>query len=200
MAINASNYRDQLLALLPRGRAWTRDITANLAAFMHAIGDAFYALHQRVMLLIEVESNPAKAVELLPEWEAAHGLPDTCSNASPTIAERQAAVAGRHYGNGGHNIPYLVEVAKQMGFTITIADKVTPHHYEIKVPGVEATVWSVGEGAGHSVGEPLRTYGDEKALECVFMRLNQAHAVPTFTYGATEKYSITYTYKEQLYA
>ena len=197
MGLTAADYRNQLLNLLPRGRAWARDITSTMAAFMHAIGDEFALLHERARVLIEEESNPLSAVETIDDWEKSLGLPDACSSAAPTLAERQAAAAGRYYGNGGHSIPYLIDVALQMGFVITIVDKVTPHHYEVKVPGVEAVRLSVGEGPGHTVGEPLRTYGDEIALECVLMRLHQSHTVATFTYGGTESYSVTYTYQEQ---
>lgn len=197
MGMTATDYRDQLLNLFPRGRAWARDITSTLAMLCHAIGDEFARLDQRAEDLLE-EYDPRTTTELIGEWESALGQPDGCSNtANPTITERRAAVVGRYLGVGGHNIPFLISVALKMGFVITIIDKITPHHYQIKIPGTEINRLSVGEGSGHQVGGPLVIHGDEQALECVFMRLNQAHAVATFTYGALEDYSITYTYEVQ---
>lgn len=184
MGISAEDYRDQLLNLFPRGRAWARNITSTMAKLCHAIADEFARLDQREDDLME-EADPRTSSELLTDYERVLNLPDTCSNTiNPTIEERRAAVVGRYLGIGGHNIPYLISVASRMGYTIDIIDKVTPHHYEINVHDVPITRLSVGEGAGHTVGTALRTYGDEQALECVMMRLNQAHAVPTFTYEA----------------
>jgi len=199
--MSAIDYRDQLLNLLPRGLAWTRSVTSVMAALMHAVGDEFARLHQRALDLLE-ESDPRTTTELLPDWERNLAVQDRCSNdVDPSIEERRAIVTGNYLGIGGHNIPYLISVASRMGFDISIVDGVTPHHYEIVVPGVEVQRLSVGVGPGHQVGEPLRTYGTEKTLECIFMtKLNQAHAVPTFTYGAAADYSITYDYEVQLNA
>jgi len=198
MAINATNYRDMLLNLLPRGIAWARSVTSNMASLMLAIGDEFARLHQRALDLLE-ESDPRTATEMLPDWERNLADQDSCSNeVAASIEERRAVVTGNYLGVGGHNIPYLISVASRMGFDITIVDGVIPNHYEILVPAVEAQRLSVGVGPGHQVGEPLRTYGAEKALECIFIsKLNQAHAVPTFTYGAAADYSITYNYEVQ---
>jgi len=200
MAMTSIDYRDQLLSLLPRGRAWTRSLFSMMAALMHAIGDEFSRVEQRADDLQE-ESDPRTTVEMIDDWERALGLPDACSNTiAPTLEERRAAVVGKYLGVGGHNIPYLISVASRMGFEVSIIDKITPYHYEIVVPGVEAQRLSVGVGAGHQVGSPLRSYGNEQALECAFMRLNQAHTVPTFTYGAAADYSITYNYEVQRHA
>jgi len=200
MGITVESYRDALLNLLPRGRAWARDITSTMAALMFAIADELFRVHGRAADLLQ-ETDPRTTTEMIDAWERVLGLPDECSNTvSPTIDERRAAVVGRYLGVGGHNIPYLVSVASRMGFAITIVDKVTPHHYEIKVPGVTVTTLKAGAGPGHRAGYPLRIYGTEIALECVIVRLNQAHAIPTFTYNAAQDYSYTYNYEVQRYA
>lgn len=116
----AAGFQAGVQRLLPPGRAWPRRLTTTLAAFAGAIGDTFYQLHTQMVLLLDVESDPAQAVQLLPDWEADYGLPDPCTPPNPSINQRHAALLAKIAGIGGQSAAYFIGVAKQLGYTITI--------------------------------------------------------------------------------
>lgn len=193
MAVTQTEYRQMLQALLPPGAAWTREPDAVLTKLLDALAAELARIDSRFDALID-EADPRTISEMVADWEAALDLPDACEidPVTQTDAERRNAVVGKYTGIGGASRQYFIDLAAALGFAITIEDTVTAHHWEIKVPGIEAQRLSVGTGAGHQVGEPLRTWGPERLLECTFLRVRPAHTVPTFTYGSTESYSITY--------
>jgi len=126
-------------------------------------------------------------------------LPDSCGDAPGTLDERRDALLARAAPAGKMHRPHLVNQAAVMGFAITINNLPAPYHFEVKAPAVDPQFLSVGVGPGHQVGEPLRTFGAERRLECMIIQSLCAGTRPTFTYRVDESYSITYT-KEMMYA
>ena len=116
----AAGFQAGVQRLLPRGRAWPRGLSSMLAAFAGAIGDTAYQLHAQMVLLLDVESDPAQAVQLLPDWETDYGLPDPCTPANPSIGQRHAALLAKIAGIGGQSAAYYIGVAASFGYTITI--------------------------------------------------------------------------------
>lgn len=193
MGMTADDYRRQLAALLPPGPAWPRAADTTLGRLLAAFADEFARVDARAADLLE-EIDPRTTIELIADWERVTGLPDACVNVAQTLQERRNAVVARLTALGGAHFQYWIDLAASLGFTAVITDSVTVHHWELAVTNFEAQRLSVGEGPGHQVGEPLRSYGaDDLALECLVLRLHPAHAVVTFTYGATGSYSVTYT-------
>ena len=72
---SAEDYRAQLVALLPRGRAWPKEPGSVQHQVMAGFAPMFVRLDQRSQQLV-FDAFPGNTVELLPEWEAALGLPD----------------------------------------------------------------------------------------------------------------------------
>lgn len=106
--------------LLPTGRAWPRDPTATQAKFFGGIADDLFALHQAEVLLLDVESEPSEAVQLLPEWETDYGLPDPCTPAAATLTQRRAALLTKITTLGGQSAAYYISVAAALGYAVTI--------------------------------------------------------------------------------
>lgn len=119
-ALGDADFGVAVQNLLPRGRAWPRSVTALLTSVAGAIGDALYLLQQSSVLLLETESFPATAVQLLPDFEADYGLPDPCSPADATVTERRAALLAKIASLGGQSAAYFIAVAAALGYTITI--------------------------------------------------------------------------------
>lgn len=118
--LGSPEFQQGVLNLLPRGRAWPRRLGTTLAAVAGGIGDAFAQFHVALVTLLDVESDPAQANALLPDWEADYGLPDSCAVGTPTVTERRNALLSKIASTGGQSAPYFTAIAAALGYQITI--------------------------------------------------------------------------------
>ncbi|MFT4118680.1 YmfQ family protein [Bradyrhizobium sp.] len=194
MGMTGDQYGEQLDALLPQGLAWPREQDARIRLLTRALAEEFSRVDARGDDLVR-EANPATTSELLPDWEAAAGLPDDCVSSGQTLQERRAALISKLTEVGGASIPYFIQLAASLGYTITI-DEFEPfragfsragdplagenwqYAWRINAPGTTITDFRASLSAA---GEPLRKWGNE-LLECVFSRLKPAHTVLLFGY------------------
>lgn len=192
--LGAADFQQGVLGLLPRGRAWPRRLTSLLAAVAGGIGDAFAQFHAACVTFLDVESDPALTVALLPDWEAEYGLPDACSPAAPTVTQRRAALLGRIAARGGQSAAYFLSVAQALGYTVTFTtwDAWDPWQspwlpatefawrFALQVNAPSITVaWFDGWS---SPWDPLFALSDTE-LECRFDKLLPAYSVHWFIYG-----------------
>lgn len=196
MAHTPEEYAQLLKNLLPSGLAFVREPGTNLEQLLLGLAVEFSRVEGRADQLA-IEVNPLGSIELLPDWERATGLPDRCSaELETTLQGRRAAVLAKLASVGGQSIPYLIEVAAALGFTITITEfrpfevgrstvgeALTngPWVYAWQVNAPTTTITSFRTGLS-TVGEPLRTWGNG-ILECKLRSLAPAHTIPIFTYG-----------------
>ncbi|WP_070106499.1 YmfQ family protein [Burkholderia plantarii] len=186
---SASDFASALSALMPRGLAWPRDPGSVMCKAIAALAP-MWSRHVAANNYLLIDAFPATTVELLPEWEAALGLPDPCAGESPSLAQRQAQVVARFTNNGGASVAYFVNYAKTLGFDVSI-DEFTPFRV-----GQQAVGASVGvEGWAHTwrinapentinyfrvssstVGEPLASWGNSVLL-CEMNTLKPAHTL-----------------------
>lgn len=117
--VSPSGYLHQLQALLPRGRAWPRDLRAVLTALLDAIAQGKARLDRRAAALL-LEAHPSSATQLLPEWEAMMGLPDSCSQPASGIAARRAAVRDKYAGQPDLSAASFVELGRSFGVEIQV--------------------------------------------------------------------------------
>ena len=120
--LTTTDFLAAIQALRPRGRAWPTDASAQSTPVWAAVADLLAAQHARASALSEVESDPGQTIELLAEWERAFGLPDPCTPLNPTLQQRRAALLARIAALGGQSPAYLVNVAAQLGYSITITE------------------------------------------------------------------------------
>lgn len=196
--MNAEDYLTQLQALLPPGAAWTRDPDATLTRLLHAFADGLARIDARATDLLR-EADPREALELIPEWLAAFGLPDECTDAASleTLAGQRAALLARVTQQGGATAAYLIGLAADIGFEITITeirpsvcgvmvcgDELIPGEaifsFEVNAP---ATSVIEAECGNMQCGDPLGYIEPNEVLECVIRRYMPAHLVPIFLYG-----------------
>lgn len=181
--------------LLPRGLAWSDDDPV-LTGFRQALADIEAAFHARLADLSEVESDPQQAVELLPDWERAYGLPDPCAPQPQTIAQRRQALLARITDSGGLNPSRYIALAAALGFTITVTEfrpfRAGASHagdpcrglnwlfaWQVNAPLNTISSFAAGSGAA---GEPLRSWGNAP-LECVIRAHNRASRLVIFAYS-----------------
>lgn len=196
--LGEGDFLASLQALMPRGLAWPRDPEAGLTKLLAGLAATQARQHARTGDLSERESDPAQALELLTEWEAAYGLPDPCLPLNATIEQRRNALLARIAARGGQSIAYFTEVAAALGYAVTIEEfrpfrfgsgrfgapiygEAWAFAWRVRAPETTVTPFRFGRSA---FGEPLRVWGNA-SFECVITRLKPAHTALIFAYGSS---------------
>jgi len=117
-----ADYKHAFLALLPQGQAWPRGEESLLVRVVQGLCAYWGFIDSRAADLLERESDPRQTIELLPDWERNWGLPDPCYEAPQTIDERQLALVMRMTMRGAQSREFFINVAAQIGYTITITE------------------------------------------------------------------------------
>jgi uncharacterized protein YmfQ (DUF2313 family) len=194
-ALSDSDFVAGVQGLLPRGRAWTHSLTATLTGLVGGIADGVFSVHQSAVRLLEVESDPAQCVELLPDFETDYGLPDSCSPASPSLVQRRASLLAKIATIGGQSASYYISVAAALGYSITITtfqpfvagistagspacNAAWRFAWQINAPQISASYFEAGVSAA---GDPLWSIGNTE-LECRIRKIAPAHGVLWFQY------------------
>jgi uncharacterized protein YmfQ (DUF2313 family) len=198
--IPVDDWTRMLLDLLPRGVVWPRDPETVLARFWSAVAIEPTRIQGRDCDLL-AESYPCGAVELLPDWEAAIGLPNACTEGIAwTLAERQALVCAWLGMQGGQTPAYYIWLAGLFGYTITVVEHppvpagvaavgcttvgACPFWWEVVV--ADATTLRPPQVGCVAAGEPPCGSG-ASILECLIEMTKPAHTTVTFRYPLDEE-------------
>ena len=113
-----------LLHLMPSGAALNKADGSWLFRYAEALVGAWEWVSGRDADLLDIESFPGSAVELLPDWERVTGLPDPClpTPADLSIRDRQLRVVAKLARRGGQSPRYLIALAKRAGYAVTIEE------------------------------------------------------------------------------
>ena len=199
-AYDAADFAQGLLRLLPTGRAWSREPDSVVAQVVGSQAPNYARLHARANVLL-ADAFPATAVELLPEWESALGLPDPCAGPDQTVAQRQAHVVARLTQSNGPSIPSLTAFAAALGYPCTIQEfapsrfgrpfgrpfggTAWAHTWQVSTTAVVVRPFIFGQGR---FGDPFTTRGSD-VLQCEMRRLAPAHTVLLFAFtGVTARW------------
>lgn len=190
MGISKIDYQNQLVRLLPQGKAW-HGLT--LKTILNAISEEFFKIHLRSEDLID-EADPRTTFELLEDWERITGMPDDCSTLDATIQGRRNQVVAKLIQKGGQTPQFFIDLAAALGYTVTIeeydqfhvGDPVGGplfgidwmHAFGVIGPLNNVLPFKVNE---NSVGERLVEFGDE-VFECIMSKAKPAHSVILFIY------------------
>ena len=209
MRRTGSQYGYAFLELLPTGQAWPRHPEGTLARACFGLVDYWGTVDGRAGDLLEIESDPRKTVELLPDWERAWGLPDPCFPDVTTIEERQKMLVLYMTWLGGQSRQYFINLAAYLGYTVTIKEyspfmagvshvgdtRPTPtSHFRWYIgPPEMRFCWTVVVGAvpltwfrasvGQAGIDPHLDIGGDQNLECLFRRWKPAHTEVVFDYS-----------------
>lgn len=200
---DAAGYAGQLSQLLPRGAAWRFAPGGIFSKLLLGLADEPARVEGRALDLVE-EADPRTALELLPDWERAAGLPDPCTGDPGGISERRAALVRKLTTTQSQSRASYIAMAAAIGFVITIEE------YKPMRAGFRAGdrcndldwafTWTVhvhpfpsaGAGgytdtvmrAGFRAGDRLRTFG-AVSIECLIRRAAPAHTTVNFAYDLT---------------
>ena len=115
-------YHQQLMKLLPQGKAWTRDPNTVLSRLMRAEA-ANLAEIDRIAVKLLDELLPQLTFDLLPEWEASLGLPDDCTDLAATVSDRRAALIQKIVSRLDTNPDTYVRIGREFGVDITVSEQ-----------------------------------------------------------------------------
>ena len=120
-AVGVDAYREQIGALLPRGRAWPRERDTTLGATIEAIAQELAEIDLQAVRLLD-ELLAGRTSDLLTDWEADVGLPDACSRLASTLSERRAAVLGKIVTQPTLNPTSYEAIAAAFGVDIVVEE------------------------------------------------------------------------------
>jgi uncharacterized protein YmfQ (DUF2313 family) len=193
--LTGADFLRAFQALMPRGRVWPRDPDAVQTQVFTGLTQIYARSTARANQLL-VDAFPGTTYELLPEWEATLGLPDPCAGVAPTIQQRRNQVVARLANSGGQSIPYFVNLAAQLGYTVTIRQFTQARagmlkagdpccgydwNFAWKITAPLNTVVRAVAGA-MAAGDPLSAWGNN-VLECEIKAVMPAHTIPIFAYA-----------------
>jgi uncharacterized protein YmfQ (DUF2313 family) len=119
---NGDDYTQAFLTLLPYGQAWPRNPDSTLARAVDGLCQFWGFVDSRAADLLEIESDPRKTIEILPEWERAWGLPDPCFASPQTVEQRRRILVLWMTWMGGQSRQYFTDLMAWLGYTIEIQE------------------------------------------------------------------------------
>lgn len=196
MMRSAGEYIDAFLARLPRGLAWPRRASSNMAKVLSVLPMAMARVHARWFAMLD-EIDPRTATETLEDWENELGLPDSCLTADLSLGERQLAAHEKHTRIGGQNAAFFISLAAALGHEIEIVEfspfvcgasecgdalcgsDDSRFYWQVRVAGERAEPFVCGSS---ECGDALTSIRFATDLECLFRRYGPAHAILIFSY------------------
>ena len=181
--LTAADYVELLRRLQPRGVVWRAIVGSRFDLWIQAAAEELARVHNRMLDVLEAEMFPGTASETLDAWLTALGLGLGDGYDIPaTEAEQQDLATSRWLATGGGTPDYYVDVAGDMGFTITITE--TPYEpFRVgdrvgeRLYGASFQFWW---RVNASIG---LTAGQRAQLEAEINRLKPAHTVVEFVYS-----------------
>lgn len=192
---STDDYLKALQALIPSGRAWTRDKNAVQTAVLRALARSFQRSDNDAQALLS-GAFPKTATIMLTDWENTLGLPDDCSIGEvDAIAKRQAAIVSKLISTGGQSKAYFIGIAKALGYNITIkeyrqaraglsvcGDRLNGDEWPfVWLVEAEDTTISYAVAGLSYCGDPLRSWGNRQ-LECRINALAPSYTLVKFGY------------------
>lgn len=191
------------LSLWPPGAAFGSpdgqavSLKSVLAAFTRVLLSPFELLYARAYGLA-LESIPAFAGELLPEWEAEYGLPDNCVSSETSRAERLRALETKVASIANITPGDFVRLAATYGFQIsieepavfecgfsecggehTVGDARQEVYWIVRVADLAVDYFRCGESECGL--DPLFDLGDAERLMCILRRVSPAWTIPVLS-------------------
>lgn len=203
---SGNDYGEAFLKLLPQGRAWPRNSNSVLGKTVYGLSQLMGYVDGRAADLLETETDPRLANELLLEWEAAFGLPDECIPVPPaTAAARRLALVGKMTLLGAQSREFFLAQATLLGETVAIREY-APYMCGVSRVGDTRVLATTDVAADPyfrwQLGPPemrmqwvVTVEHVLTGVECTFRRYKPAHTELIFHYGTTlDRVMSTYVY------
>jgi len=118
-----SKYKDLLVNLLPKGRLWQPQEQPVFKALLASLAEEFCRVEQRALdLLLEADPRQTTEAELLTDWQRLLGLPDECTPAVQTLAEKQQQITQKYTNVGGLSQVFYEALLLDLGFEVFVTN------------------------------------------------------------------------------
>jgi uncharacterized protein YmfQ (DUF2313 family) len=124
---DGDDYAHASQELLPRGQAWPREPDSTLMRTIDGLAQSWGFVDSRAADLLEIESDPRKTVELLPDWERAWGLPDPCLPVPSTEELRRKTLVWKITLFGGQSRQWFYQFAREIVGTKIYIQEFAPY-------------------------------------------------------------------------
>lgn len=189
----ATDFATAFQKLLPRGKAWPRDPDAVQTQFWMAMAPT-YQRQTAAALALLLDSPAFQLNQMLPEWEAALGLPDICAGPNPSLEQRVAQVVAKFTLQGGQSVAYFIALAAKIGYPGVTITQYAParagrshcgdplcgppwaHTWLVTAPTIPVFYAACGISR---CGDPLYDLGANE-LECTINRYAPAHTIALY--------------------
>lgn len=129
---DAESYTHALMAYLPLGEVWPRDIGSELYKICRGLMGVVARWGKRTGLFLITEAFPPHSYLLLPDWERVLGLPEPCYPPAQTLAERRLQVLEKlRRRPGGQSRQYFIDIARRLGY---YEDPPSPYQLPMQLP------------------------------------------------------------------
>jgi uncharacterized protein YmfQ (DUF2313 family) len=166
--------------LYPNGRAWSTAPASVTAGVLRAIAAAIVEVELQVDRF-QTDTNPARTIDLVSEWERALGLPDPCLGSNQNMETRRASITSRLAGNAGVSTPEVLAMFAALGYTVTLL-----HFSPLKAGSALAGHFVYGIAWQYVLGIQYLGSADRALLECALGHRLPAQVVLVFYYGEFE--------------
>ncbi|GGC90244.1 YmfQ family protein [Chelatococcus reniformis] len=119
---SGDDYAEALANLLPVGVAWPRDPESVLMQLVAGLAQTWGLVDGRAADLLQIESDPRYADEMLPDWERAFGLPDPCVVEPQTEDDRRQALVVKMTFVGRQDRGFFTGIAAALGYRLRITE------------------------------------------------------------------------------
>lgn len=191
----AADFQAALWNLMPRGRAWSRDVGYVQNAVVACLAPSYERQCEAAMSLLAA-AFPATAVDMIPEWQLTLGLPDPCAGPASTLIQQRQQIVARLANSGGQSAAYFIGLAAQLGYSVTVTNNApfrcgqsTCGHplggqewffaWNIHAPQYTVNPFIAGQS---TAGNALSSTGNA-VLQCELLMAAPAHTVLQFNYS-----------------
>lgn len=123
--MSAEGYKDFLASLFPRGAAWNLFTDFKIKKISDSFAQELERVDSRGLALL-AEIDPNTTSELLTDFERLLGLPDLGLSLGSTTEKRRGDILAKLTNSGGQTIAYYIQLAANLGVTITIIEFKNP--------------------------------------------------------------------------
>lgn len=176
--MDLAGYKQQILALLPKGAAWQG---ANFRALVQSFAEEIFRISDAAegATGLTVEVIPATTDALLPDYERLVGLPYPGFDLAGTEAARREDVLAILIAQGGQSKAYFLEIIAAHGHVgASIVDGCQPFY-----AGSECGLPLYGEAWAFYWEVQMHEAGPDELLEYLLNRYKPAHTIVGFAYG-----------------
>ncbi|MBS1017251.1 DUF2313 domain-containing protein [Acetobacter persici] len=114
-------YTQQILQMLPPGKAFTRDPDSNLYRMMYSLSGQIKQVDDTALDLA-IDWQPGNTTNFLPEWQESLGLPDQCVTTSSPFEDQRNQVVARLTFSGSATAKFIQSYAESLGYEVEVKE------------------------------------------------------------------------------